>query len=467
MDFLSLLDRYFEFFSRPTVLLTILIVAGPFLLERFKNKVLAKGPNHVAIQDCFRLGLSKRSNLHDQYERRTRNANTNSDSSNPRIKALFTYPIKSCRGVELGASEVGSSGLKYDRLFSLAQLVTKDKAKTSNGTDLADVSSDWKHEWRFITQREFPRLALLQTELWVPNPKVSKRAEANGPPKEEATNSSSENDSWTANGGCLILRFPFEPDFKPFGLRTETVTIRIPLTPTAERAKTKQYSYEPLSIWKDCPTAINVSNEVLLESLAKLKYFLGVSNPLALFRVNETNKRAVTRSLPKDRLGETYSVGFADAFPLHMLNITSVKAVDDEISDKATAVKGKLDAIRFRANIYITGAPAHEEDTWQRITIGRCVNNIEGQMVETDGNYHIACRTARCKLPNVNPDTGEKDVNEPYTTLGRTRKVDKGAYPHPCLGMQVIPLFQQGMLKVGDEIQVLERGEHCYEKMFK
>jgi uncharacterized protein YcbX len=66
----------------------------------------------------------------------------------------------------------------------------------------------------------------------------------------------------------------------------------------------------------------------------------------------------------------------------------------------------------------------------------------------------------------VHPETGVKDNNEPFTTLARTRQVDEGAKPHPCLGMQMIPLFQQGILRVGDEVEVLERGEHVYEKMF-
>ena len=115
---------------------------------------------------------------------------------------------------------------------------------------------------------------------------------------------------------------------------------------------------------------------------------------------------------------------------------------------------------------------AYDEDQWKRITVGRCIKPRNGSkskgggMVEADGEYHVACRTARCKLPNVDPDTGVKDSNEPSGTLNKTRQVDKGAYPHAVLGMQMIPLFQQGILRVGDEIKVLERGEHVYEKMF-
>ena len=203
------------------------------------------------------------------------------------------------------------------------------------------------------------------------------------------------------------------------------------------------------------------------KDLEKLKYFLGVSNPLALFRIDDRKQRPVTRSLPEDRPGETFSVGFGDAFPIHILSLPSVLALNNGLPG-AYRSNGNIDARRFRANIYVGGVTAYEEDGWKKILIGRCikVSSNDRKIVETEGEYHVACRTARCTLPNVDQGTAARDPNEPYTTLARTRKVDKGAYPHPCLGMQMIPLFPQGLLRVGDEIQVVETGEHSYEKMF-
>lgn len=299
MATVELLKHYFEYLSSPGVLLVILIVVGPIYLEVFKNWRLAGASSDLKIPGCFRLGLSKNSNLDDQYQiKETKGSQTDQKAQ---IKALFTYPVKSCRGVELAASEVGPTGLKYDRLFTFAQLVsTPDKSRTASAIDgVEDVSADWKHQWRFITQREFPRLALLETELWVPEPSTKKKAVSKPATKEDC------DQSWTANGGRLILRFPFGPDFNPMGLRTETVTIALPLSPTEQRAVEKNYSLETLSIWKDSPQAINITGEIASDDLAKLKYFLGVSNPLGLFRVDQNNKRAVTRSLPKDRPGES------------------------------------------------------------------------------------------------------------------------------------------------------------------
>jgi uncharacterized protein YcbX len=473
MAYLSLIQHYLEYLRSPPVLLTILVIVGPFLLEVFKNRILPTGPAKYGIAGCFRLGLTKRSNLHDQDIPEVNiPASTNSqssDSTKPKIKALFTYPIKSCRGVELAASEIGATGLKYDRVFTFAQ------SKSSDSSSADNAPNGEKREWQFITQREFPRLALLQTELWVPDPRKEKKSHTNG----KATNQdapAAENEKrddiedWAANGGCVILRFEYKPDFNPLGLRTEIITIKLPLTPTIARAKSRAYGSEELNIWKDCLSAINMSNEIAADDLIKLKSSLGVKNNLAIFRVDDSNRRAVTRSLPKDRSDEHFKVGFADAFPMHILSIASIQSVYAQQPDKEK--RKYLDARRFRANIYLTDTPAFDEDSWKRITVGRCLKLPANptrkfkQAQETNGEYHIACRTARCKLPNVHPETGVKDNNEPYTTLARTRQVDEGAKPHPCLGMQMIPLFQQGILRVGDEVEVLERGEHVYEKMF-
>lgn len=521
MAALALLHHYIEYLSSPGVLLGCMVVVVPILLSVAAER--ATGPSKPdGVPGCRRLGFNERSNLQNQHD-----PLPPSDDGLARVQALFTYPIKSCQGVELAASEVEATGLRYDRLFTFAQLVSKqDKADSKDAGGVAEPSGEWKHQWRFITQRDFPRLALLQTELWLPNPRgrrpLAHTPRANGGSRKNGhvtsakaaqdpvapaagttvhkqslrserpveqqrprsrtrgntllgqlergedggrANVAPEVDDWAVNGGCLVVRFPFQPDFNPFGLRTETITLRLPLTPTSQRTEAKRYEAEELSIWKDCTLAINVTNEIDADALAKLKYFLGVSNPLALFKVDDTNKRAVTRCLPKDRPGEGYQVGFPDAFPANLLGLASVRATDEQLP-KETNVKGRLDARRFRANIYISGTSAFEEDSWKRITLGRRIGRDKDGLFEVEAEYHVACRTARCKLPNVDPDTGLKDRNEPYATLGKTRKVDQGAYPHPCLGMQTIPLFERGMIRVGDEVEVLERGEHEYEKMF-
>ena len=73
-----------------------------------------------------------------------------------------------------------------------------------------------------------------------------------------------------------------------------------------------------------------------------------------------------------------------------------------------------VNALRYRANIYFTGPPAFHEDDWKKARIGST-------------NYHISCRTTRCKLPNVDPETGVADPNEPSTTMRKYRVIDEGS----------------------------------------
>lgn len=59
-----------------------------------------------------------------------------------KIDSLFVYPVKSCAGIELKRARVTSRGLQYDREWMVV---------TPRG--------------RFLTQREVPSLALVQTAL--------------------------------------------------------------------------------------------------------------------------------------------------------------------------------------------------------------------------------------------------------------------------------------------------------------
>jgi len=489
----AFLEHYVEYLSAPGVLLTLFLVTSPLLYSVYSSSHLTHPGTQQAspIPGCRRFGLpAGQSNLKDQFDQPTPNRTA-------RVKALFTYPIKSCRGVELPASELDSTGLKYDRMFTFAQLHSK---QASQGT-VGEPSSDWQHEWRFITARELPRLALVKTELWVPD----LRKPAPTQPAGHARHISDESlagdrvrsrsrkgtvvlesagidadrrrrqsvpfiaSDWRSNGGCLVISFPFEPDFNPLGLRTETVTIKVPLAPTLERAEAKRYTSEDVTVWKDCPQAMNVTNEIPARDLEKLRYFFGVSKPLGLFRKDESHLRPVTRNLSDDLADGRFEIGFADSYSAHVLNLASVRALDRCLPDDAS-MKNRLDARRFRANIYLEGPHAFEEDHWKRAAFGRCIESrldfagergrssapYNDQMKPGKAEFLFGCGTSRCTLPNVDPHTGIKDKSEPYKTLMRTRKTITAEPKAAFLGMQILPLLEHGIVSVGDEVEVLE-----------
>ncbi|KAF2836137.1 hypothetical protein M501DRAFT_987689 [Patellaria atrata CBS 101060] len=415
------------------------------------SEFLTQQKEREAPAGCRQLGIPQGlpSKLSDQYDKSYAEGTEESKDENGRglwkIKALFIYPLKSCYPVELFEGEVISTGMACDRQFTFAQLVSK---KEKDGNQSRDP------QWSFITQREYPLLTRVKTELWVPEPNLD---------------TYSKDAEFVKNRGCIVVKFPFTPSvsFSPQGLKNffdilvamissfsmyaePEVSFRVPFNPTSERYKEKGYTRETMKIWNEYPEALNVGSEIPPEALSKLKHFLGVRNPLTLFRIDPQRYREVHRAAPeKDVLGFQPVIGMADAYPLHLVNLSSVH---DLASKLPSTPRINLDALRFRANIYITGPPAFEEDTFSILRL----NNR---------NYHVSCRTARCKLPNVSSATGFADLNQPYVTMSKYRKVDKGSPKHPVFGLQMVPMESGvGLLKVGDEVEVVERveGEHVY-----
>ncbi|KAK3060463.1 hypothetical protein LTR53_020103, partial [Teratosphaeriaceae sp. CCFEE 6253] len=86
------------------------------------------------------------------------------------------------------------------------------------------------------------------------------------------------------------------------------------------------------------------------------------------------------------------------------MGLASVRQIDAELPAKAST-KAKLDARRFRANIYVGGTEPFAEDKWKKIAVGSRIGRDKDGLFECDAEYHVACRTPRCKLPNVHPET--------------------------------------------------------------
>ena len=80
-----------------------------------------------------------------------------------------------------------------------------------------------------------------------------------------------------------------------------------------------------------------------------------------------------------------------------------------------------------------TGGEPYEEDTWRNISIGST------QFIGVKG-------CARCALPTVDPETGEKGV-EPLRTLSIYRKFDNKVY----FGQNLIAI-DHTEINVGDRI---------------
>lgn len=290
------------------------IFAGLVVLLVLANGYLAvKDASSTAIAGCRRIGLVDSSNMSDQYDAAHNGKDGGSDC---RVKAVFIYPIKSCGIIELSETDVVATGLRYDRQFCFAQLHTEEAdGNPGNGTE-----SQPSHTWKFITQRKIAKLSQIRTEIWLPDP---------------SSPGYSLDLEWVQNGGCLVCNFPSKPVwewtniFRPrttrdiwsivrarllsLDLQAEPMmNFKIPLFPDAARCA--KYPREVMQIWKDSPEAINVSAEISPEVLARLKHFLGLSNPLGLFMADPKKRRDIFRNAPSmEEAGYQPGTGFADA----------------------------------------------------------------------------------------------------------------------------------------------------------
>ena len=124
------------------------------------------------------------------------------------------------------------------------------------------------------------------------------------------------------------------------------------------------------------------------------------------------------------------SVHFTDqAEPfVSLINLASV-------ADIERVARRPVNPLRFRGNLYLEGAPAWSEAEWpgRRLRVGAAV--LEAVEV-----------IDRCAATNVDPDTGESDMNVPLTLRKGFGHVDCGVYARVVEG---------GTVAAGDAVELL------------
>lgn len=266
-------------------------------------------------------------------------------------------------------------------------------------------------------------MALVRPEIWVPDPNM-----------DGYTTDLEE----VKSQGVMVITYPrvYPGLLTKVGMALGVVprehSFQVPLSPPPDRVAL--YPCLPVKIWKDSPVAYDYGQHIP----QSLREYLGPgpgsgpgSRPLlTLFRVNPSHHREIFRCAPrKNDVGFQTVTGFADAYPIHLLNLASVR----DVAARCAADIPRLSIRRFRANIIIQGPGAFEEDHWKRIVVGSKGDGVE---------IFTVCRTVRCRLPNVDPDTGVRHPSEPDRTLKRYRKIDRGDLTNACLGMQLVPAVQ-------------------------
>lgn len=253
-----------------------------------------------------RLGLQpSKSNLRDHR------AADHAGSGAAEVKSLFIYPIKSCKGIEVARAKVVHTGLEFDRLFTFAQLKGPSPVGAAGGRD--NEARDDQPAWEFITQRQFPLLATVEVELWQPD--LDKLRGGERETKSDET--------------FLVIRFPHRragavgilQSFAAKCLRgwraVPEKEVLLPVAfPSAAEISAKGYTHERVRVWKDTATALNLGSELPEE----LRRYLGVKNPLGLFRSDPADLRPVFKCAPvKEAAGYQPVVSFQDSVSTSLL----------------------------------------------------------------------------------------------------------------------------------------------------
>src|SRR5258708_3654190 len=111
-----------------------------------------------------------------------------------------------------------------------------------------------------------------------------------------------------------------------------------------------------------------------------------------------------------------------------IINLASVAELEEVIGHK-------VNPLRFRANLTVSGWPAWHEFSLldQTIAIG-------------DARLKVVKRIVRCAATNVDPETAERDLNIPHTLMRGYGHADCGVYAEVIAG---------GSVAVGDTIRNL------------
>jgi uncharacterized protein len=267
------------------------------------------------------------------------------------LSEINIYPIKSLKGISLNEAKVESRGLEFDRRWMLVNEKNK-----------------------FLTQREFPKMATLAVQI--------------------------KNDglSVSDNGNEITVSFRTESN--------ETANVKI----WSNFCRAQVYERE-INDWFSDVLQTNCRLVLMPENTQrKVNYFYAVH--------------------------KTDTVSFADAYPFLLIGESSLE-------DLNSRLEKKIPMNRFRPNFVFNNSEPFAEDKWKKIKIGNTV-------------FHLVKPCARCVITTIDQSTGIPDGKEPLKTLASYRIPKRSIKKKILFGQNLIVENVGEVLRVGDELEVLE-----------
>lgn len=256
------------------------------------------------------------------------------------ISRLFVYPVKSCAGIEVQAAMLTTTGLEFDRAWMLVD-----------------------RQGEFVTQREQPRMALVQPRL-------------DGP-------------------GLSLLA----PGMPPLQLKDDP----------GERAI-------EVSIWGDTVSAFD-AGELAARWFGRFlvgESASGTGLQSSTYRLARFDSRCQRRSNLRWTGGRQALNQFSDCYPVLVVGEASLHELNQRLG---VSGNGPVGIERFRPNVVVSGMEAHDEDRLDALRIDTPTQPVVLKLVKP---------CPRCPIPNIDPATAlsSPEVGDTLQTYRQDARVD-------------------------------------------
>mmetsp|Transcript_7073 Transcript_7073/g.16950 ORF Transcript_7073/g.16950 Transcript_7073/m.16950 type:complete len:412 (+) Transcript_7073:28-1263(+) len=333
------------------------------------------------------------------------------------VSALHIHPIKSLRPVSVLSASVGPLGLDGDRCLMVV--------KASPSSASADPATSTH---RFVTQRQVASLATIKASL-----------------------------PTTFDDGVskTIIRLSVETT----GGSKKRKSVHVDITPSMLTKCPVRYR---AGIWDDTVEVVDVGDEaaqfvrnVIAQDGDKTARQLYGDVRVVSIIPGVTYRELDERYLPPAAFTWTGGVprtALNDGFPILVACEASLQELNRRLIKSG---KDPIPMSRFRPNIVIRGTRPFEEDTWKSILI-RDGKGGKGTVL------HIVKGCPRCKQSCTDQLTGERST-EPLGTMATFRALGTSK-DDVYFAQNAVPHGNGGVVSVGDDVIVLERGEPVWDK---
>ena len=333
------------------------------------------------------------------------------------VSALHIHPIKSLRPVSVISASVGPLGLDGDRCLMVV--------KASPSSASADPATSTH---RFVTQRQVASLATIKASL-----------------------------PTTFDDGVskTIIRLSVETT----GGSKKRKSVHVDITPSMLTKCPVRYR---AGIWDDTVEVVDVGDEaaqfvrnVIAQDGDKTARQLYGDVRVVSIIPGVTHRELDERYLPPAAFTWTGGVprtALNDGFPILVACEASLQELNRRLIKSG---KDPIPMSRFRPNIVIRGTRPFEEDTWKSILI-RDGKGGKGTVL------HIVKGCPRCKQSCTDQLTGERST-EPLGTMATFRALGTSK-DDVYFAQNAVPHGNGGVVSVGDDVIVLERGEPVWDK---